>query len=126
MPKTKRMLTEAEAKILEVLWDRPGQTMMEITRALAEDTAWSKHTVTTLLKRMIEKETVAMDDSGPVRRYSPAIGREAVMRLETRSLLDRLFSGNASLLVNNLVESGELSRADVEALLKTLDGAKEE
>lgn len=126
MPKTKRMLTEAEAKILEVLWDRPGQTMMEITRALAEDTAWSKHTVTTLLKRMIEKETVAMDDSGPVRRYSPAIGREAVMRLETRSLLDRLFSGNASLLVNNLVESGELSRADVEALLKTLDGTKEE
>lgn len=125
MPKTKRMLTEAEAKILEVLWESPDMTMMEITRALEADTAWSKHTVTTLLKRMMEKETVLMDDAGPVRRYRPAIGREAVARLETRSLLNRLFSGKASLLVSNLVEDGELSREDIEALLKTLDQTNE-
>ena len=121
MPKTKRMLTEAEAKILEVLWNRPGLTMMEITRALEPDTAWSKHTVTTLLKRMMEKDTVLMDDTGPVRRYRPAIERDAVARLETRSLLNRLFSGKASLLVSNLVEDGKLSREDIEALLKTID-----
>ena len=126
MPKTKSKLTEAEGKILEVLWEKPDQTMMDVTHALLEDTGWSKHTVTTLLKRMIDKGTVAMDCSGPVRRYSPAIGREAVMRLETRSLLDRLFSGKASLLVSNLVEDGELSREDIEALLKTIDSAKEE
>ena len=125
MPKTKRMLTEAEAKILEVLWEQPGLTMMEITRALEQDTAWSKHTVTTLLKRMMEKETVRLDDAGPVRRYHPAIGREAVARVETRSLLDRLFSGKASLLVSNLVEEGELSREDIEALLHTLDHTEE-
>ena len=125
MPKTKSRLTEAEGKILEALWEKPGQTMMEVTHALLEDTGWSKHTVTTLLKRMMEKETVLMDDAGPVRRYRPAIGREAVARLETRSLLNRLFSGNASLLVSNLVEEGELSREDIEALLKTLDAPKE-
>lgn len=126
MPKTKSKLTEAEGKILEVLWEKPNQTMMEVTHALQEDTGWSKHTVTTLLKRMMDKGTVAMDCTGPARRYSPAIGREAIMRLETRSLLDRLFSGKASLLVSNLVEDGELSREDIEALLKTIDEAKEE
>ena len=126
MPKTKSKLTQAEGKILEVLWEKPGQTMMDVTHALEQDTGWSKHTVTTLLKRMIDKGTVAMDTTGPVRRYSPAIGREAIMRLETRSLLDRLFFGKASLLVSNLVEDGELSREDVEALLKTIDSAKED
>ena len=126
MPKTKSKLTEAEGKILEVLWERPDQTMMEVTHALEQDTGWSKHTVTTLLKRMIDKGTVAMDCTGPVRRYRPAIGREAIMRLETRSLLDRLFCGKASLLVRHLVEAGELSREDVEAVWKTIDEAKEE
>ena len=125
MPKTKRKLTEAEAKILEVLWEKPDRTMMEITHALEEHTGWSKHTVTTLLKRMIDKETVAMDDTGTVRRYSPAIGREAVIRLETRLLLDRLFSGKASLLARHLVEEGELSREEIESLLKMTDRTKE-
>lgn len=126
MPKTKSKLTEAEGKILEVLWEKPDRTMMDVTRALEADTGWSKHTVTTLLKRMIDKGTVSMDATGPVRRYSPAIGREEVMRLETRSLLDRLFFGKAVLLARQLMKDGELSREDVEALLKTIDSAKED
>ena len=117
MPKTKRLLTEAEAKILEVLWEKPGQTMMEITRALERDTAWSKHTVTTLLKRMLDKETVTLDDADPVRRYHPAIDREAVLRLETRSLLERLCGGSGAALVRHLAETGEVSRAELEAII---------
>ena len=118
MPKTKRLLTEAEAVILAALWERPGQTMMEITRAVERETAWSKHTVTTLLKRMIDKATVLMDDAGPVRRYSPAIDRETVKRMETRSLLDRLFGGSPAALTRWLVESGELGRAELETILE--------
>ena len=119
MPKTKRMLTDAEAKILEALWDKPDQTMMEITRALEKETAWSKHTVTTLLKRMMDKETVLMDDTKPARRYSPAIAREEVARLETRSLLDRMFGGSAARLVRHLMDTGELTRRDLEQLLES-------
>ena len=37
-------LTEAEWKIMLLLWEKSPRTMMELTRALAEDTGWSKHT----------------------------------------------------------------------------------
>ena len=125
MPKTKRLLTEAEAKILDVLWETPNRTMMEITRALAPDTAWSKHTVTTLLKRMVDKGTVLMDAAGSVRRYRPAVEREAFLRLETRELLERLFEGKAALLAQYLAETGELTRADIEGLLKACHDTQE-
>ena len=48
-------LTEAEWKIMLLLWEKSPWTMMELTRALAEDTGWSKHTVITMLKRMAVK-----------------------------------------------------------------------
>ena len=34
-------LTEAEWKIMLLLWEKSPRTMMELTRALAEDTGWS-------------------------------------------------------------------------------------
>ena len=120
----KRTLTEAEGKIMEALWEHAPMTMMEITHALERETGWSKHTVTTLLKRMMEKGTIAMDDSGPVRRYTPAIAKEDVAREETRSLLRRLFSGKASLLVSNLVEEGQLSEEDLTALMAMIRSKK--
>ena len=124
MPKMKRLLTEAEAKILTVLWERPGQTMMEITRALEQETGWSKHTVTTLLKRMMDKGTVRLDDSGPVRRYSPAIGQETVTQLETRALLDRLFGGDAARLVRSLLDDGALTREALAEIAASPDSTK--
>lgn len=117
----KRALTEAEEKIMDVLWTASPRTMMEITHALEADTGWTKHTVTTLLKRMIQKQTVIMDESGSVRRYAPAVAKEDVAREQTRSLLKRMFAGRASLLVENLVEDGELSKEDLRELLTMLD-----
>jgi len=46
--------TEAEWKIMEVLWDHSPRTMTEITAILEPTTGWTRHTVITLLKRMLE------------------------------------------------------------------------
>lgn len=121
----RKFITEAEGKIMDVLWAQSPLSMMEITHRLEEETDWTKYTVTTLLRRMLEKGTIAVDTSGPIRMYSPAIPKEAVARQETESLLRRMFSGKASLLVSNLVEEGELSREELRELLDMLE-AKEQ
>jgi len=115
-------LTEAEWKIMLRLWDESPQTMMQLTRALEPETGWSKHTVITMLKRMHLKGTVLVDETGPVKTYSPAVERSRVAREQTHTLLNRLFSGRASLLVSELVQQGELSEqelADLEEIIKT-------
>ena len=114
-------LTDAEWKIIEVLWDEHPRSMPEITKQLEPSTGWTRHTIITLLKRMESKGTVSVDSSGPVKMYSPKITREQASAEQTRRFLSRVFSGNLSLLINNLVDSGE---ADVEEMQAILDMVK--
>ena len=112
--------TDAEWKILEVLWDKAPRTMSEITHELEPATGWSRHTVITLLKRMQEKRTVAVDESGDVKMYSPLITREEASQMQTKKLLNRVFSGKASLLINHLVDSGEITLKEMDELMEML------
>ena len=112
--------TEAEWKILDVLWDRHPRAVAEITRTLEPETGWTRHTVITLLKRMQEKGTVAVDETGPVKLYSPTLTREEASTAQTQKLLSRVFSGKASLLISNLVDSGEVSLEEMQELLDLL------
>ena len=58
--------TDAEWKILEVLWDRSPRTMSEIMKTLEPTMGWTRHTVISLLKRMEDKGTVKVDESGGI------------------------------------------------------------
>ncbi|MBE5776223.1 MAG: BlaI/MecI/CopY family transcriptional regulator [Clostridiales bacterium] len=109
--------TEAEWKIMEVLWERAPRTMPEITKALQPATNWSRHTVITLLKRMQEKGAVLVDETGPVKTYTPLVKREDAVRSETRRLLNHAFAGRPILLVQTLVDAGEVTEQEMEALL---------
>lgn len=109
--------TEAEWKIMEVLWDSAPRTMSEITKALEPSTGWTRHTVITLLKRMQEKGTVAVDESGEVKTYTPLLTQEEASREQTRKLLNHVFSGNASLLINHLLDSGEITLKEMDELM---------
>lgn len=119
-------LTEAEWKIMLRLWENSPQTMMDLTRSLNAETGWTKHTVITMLKRMALKGTVHICEDGPVKTYTPAVTRDRVAREQTQTLLNRLFSGRASLLVNDMVEQGELSDSELEEIQTILMRAKKQ
>lgn len=116
--------TEAEWKILEVLWDSAPRAMSEITRILQPETAWTRHVVITLLKRMQDKGSVLVDESGPVKMYFPKITREEASASQTRKFLSSVFKGRPSLLINSLVDSGEMSLEEIQDLLNLLKGDK--
>ena len=117
-------VTEAEWKIMEVLWDHSPRTMGEITRILEPETGWTRHTVITLLKRMTEKGAVSVDDSERAKLYTPLISREEASTEETHKFLSHIFRGKASLLVHHLVEAGDLSEDDLRQILDVMEGRK--
>lgn len=119
-------LSEAELKIMQVLWDHSPQTMAEITQALYPDTAWSKNTVITLLKRMIAKGTVSVDETVHPKTYTPLVEREALAKQETKSLIKRLFGGNATMLMSNMVEQGGVTDDELDDMIHLLQKMKEE
>ena len=109
--------TEAEWKIMEVLWAHAPRTMGEITKAMEPVTGWTRHTVIALLKRMQDKGTVAVDESGPVKTYTPLLTQEDASAQQTKKLLSHVFSGKASLLINHLVDSGEITLKEMDELM---------
>ncbi len=113
-------LTDAEWKIMEVLWDQSPRSMPEITKILEPSMDWTRHTVITLLKRMQDKGTVTVDESGPVKMYSPRITREQASTDQTKKFLSRIFSGKASLLISNLVDSGQIEVEEIQSLLEMM------
>ena len=119
-------LTEAEWKIIQVLWDKNPLTMMEVTHALEAETGWTKHTVITLLKRMQSKGTVHIGERDGIKTYAPAVKKEQVAREQTRTLLSRLFSGRAAMLVSNLVEQGDVTEDEIREMMEILKKASKE
>lgn len=118
--------TDAELKIMQVLWEDSPKTMADITKALFEETAWTKNTVITLLKRMIAKGTVGVDESVFPKTYIPLVNREVLARQETRSLLKRLYKGSPTMLMSNMVEEGNVTDRELDEMIRFLQKKKEE
>ena len=57
-------LSDGEWKIMKLLWAQSPHTVGEIVKALEGETGWTKPTIFVMLKRLIAKGAVRMDDSG--------------------------------------------------------------
>jgi BlaI family penicillinase repressor len=109
-------LTDSEWKIANCLWDKSPMTIAEITQELKESTEWTKYTVITLLKRMEEKGAVTYVQEGRTKYFSPAIDKAEAENEEVSTLLDKVYNGNAGLLISNLVGSDRLTEEQIEEL----------
>ena len=118
-------LTNSEWYVLDCLWQRAPQTVMELVAALGERVGWAKSTTITTLRRMEEKGLVHCQVRGRTRHYVPAVGREQAARRETRSFLDRVYRGSVGLMVSAMAQDKALSRAEIEELYDILRRAEE-
>ncbi|MBQ9330073.1 MAG: BlaI/MecI/CopY family transcriptional regulator [Oscillibacter sp.] len=125
MAHTPTSLSPSEWQVMEALWARP-QTLMELSRTLAQSAGWSKSTVSTMLRRMEEKGLVTYDQAGRTKTFRSAVERDDVVAAETESLLRRAYHGSVGLLVNTLVGRSRLSSAEIAQLYALLQKAEED
>ncbi len=111
---------------MEKLWAKNPRTLMELVRALAGDTGWSKSTVVTMVGRLEAKGAVAYDEGGRARQYRPTVTRDQAALSETEGLLRRVYRGSVGMLVNTLADSRGLTREDIDELTAILVRAREE
>lgn len=119
--KYKTGLSENEWYIMQVLWERSSASLREICEALKDTKGWTKHAVSSFLKRMLEKGAIDVDESGTVRVYSPVWSREETILEETHSILERVYRGDLLLMMSNAVKEQKLSKAEIGELRKMLD-----
>ena len=118
-------VTPGEWALMEALWQGP-KTLMELVRCLGESEGWSKSTVTTMIRRMTDKELISFESDGKTKTFMAAVSREAVVAEETSSLLKRAYNGSIGLLVNAMVQRNTLSKEDIDELYSILQKAEDE
>ena len=119
-------LSDGEWKLMKTLWARQPQTIAELVAALAVETGWTKATIFMMLKRLIAKGAVTMDDSGKFQEYSAAITYADVEPEETESFLSKVYGGSVGMMVSSLVGRGALSEQEIRELKAILDAAEKQ
>lgn len=109
-------ISDAELEILETLW-AAGEALNanEIRARLNEKKDWERTTVLTLIRRLLDKDVIAQEKR-EVYYYTPLVARDAYVKGETKSFLNKFFRGNAKNLAAALIEDEDLSREDIEEL----------
>ena len=109
-------ISDAEAQVMEILWQRHPLAAEEVVAVLATRTGWAEATVKTLLNRLLKKGAIEAGRDGRRYLYSPVLQRDAWLARQSEGLIDRLFGGRVAPLVAHFSERGRLGQRDIEAL----------
>ena len=121
MPHKPAAISEAESRVMEVLWQQSPQTSEEIIASLLEPTGWHEKTIKTLLNRLLGKGAISAQKEGRRYLYTPRLHREDWQQHESRSLLDRVFGGKVAPLLAHFSQHEKLSAKDIAELRKLID-----
>lgn len=127
MPRRKsETLTEAELRIMNVLWLKGFGTVQLILDSLAEKPVLAYNSVLTTIRVLERKGYVKHSKDGRAHVYAPLVAREEATRSEIRHLVGRFFRDSHEQLVLNILEDRGIGADELDRLREMLErsGAK--
>lgn len=124
MPRSIPQISDSELELMKIVWAQGGtaryaQVAEELVRS---GRTWQKNTVITLLSRLVEKGLLAVGKIGRRNEYTALVSQEDYQAAQTRTLLDKLYQGEAKDLVARLIQRDMLSAQDYEELRRFWEG----
>ena len=117
-------LTEAELRLMDVLWERQAATVAEIAAALpAPPIAYNS--VLTTMRILERKGYVAHVEAGRAYLYRPLVAREDAAAKAVGHLLSRFFDNNAGTLALRLIENERPSSEELVRLKSLIEQYEE-
>ena len=123
--KTSQTLTEAELRIMQVLWQKGPRTVQQVLDIMPGDTALAYNTVLTTIRILERKGYVEHSKDGRAHVYSPLVAEEEASRSEIRHLVNRFFRNSHEDLVLNILEDRGVDPKELERLRKMLDRSED-
>lgn len=118
--KKSRELTDAELRLMEVIWHRGPSTVSEVAQALAAtaEPPLAYNTVLTTLRILEDKGYLrhTKPDDGRAFVYSAEVDRNQASRNAVRNLVGRFFGDSPGDLVLNLLENESLSQPEIDRI----------
>lgn len=109
-------LTEADHAVMEILWRDSEVASSDVVRELIDKFGWSRQTVRTYLKRLIDKGLVATKEKN--RRdyiYYPIVSKEEYGVDTTSTYLNKYFR-SLTHMVSGLIQKEDISKDELDSL----------
>lgn len=119
--KPSETLTEAELRLMQVIWQRGPGTVQQILDALGEPPVLAYNTVLTTIRILERKGYVEHSKDGRAHVYYPLVEREEASRSEIRHLVSRFFRNSHEDLVLNILEERGIAPEELTRLRKMLE-----
>ena len=119
-PRKSPTLTEAELRIMEVLWDKGAVTVQQVLESLTSQPALAYNSVLTTIRILEKKGYVEHVKDGRAHVYQALLGRKQASQSEIRHLISRFFGNSHEELVLNVLEDRGLDSNELERIREML------
>lgn len=113
-------LTDAELRLMEVIWQKRSASAAEVLEALP-DSELAYTTVLNTLRILETKGYLKHTKDGKAFVYHPLVDRGQASRTAVQYLVSRFFGNSPGLLVSNLIKDEQLSKRDLQRLKKLIE-----
>jgi BlaI family transcriptional regulator, penicillinase repressor len=119
-PSKSATLTEAELRLMEVLWKKGPSTVQQVLEALPEKPALAYNSVLTTIRILEKKSYLQHVKDGRAHVYRPVIEREEATRSEISHLAHRFFKNSHELLALNILQNEGIDEEELSHLRQLL------
>jgi predicted transcriptional regulator len=125
-PRKSNTLTEAELRLMKILWRRGESAVTDLVSALPEDEPLAYNSVLTTIRILEQKGYVEHRQEGRAFVYRPAIAEDEASRSEVRNVLGRFFGNSREQLVLSLLGDEGISTEELQRLKDAIRSARAE
>jgi predicted transcriptional regulator len=121
LPPTKSAtLTEAELRLMDVLWQQGPSTVQQVLEALPKKSQLAYNSVLTTIRILEKKGYLRHIKDGRAHVYRPLVERADASRSEIRHLASRFFKNSHEMLVLNILQDRGVDAEELDRLQKLL------
>jgi predicted transcriptional regulator len=120
-PKQSETLTDAELRVMRVLWEKGSGTVQQVLDSITEKPPLAYNSVLTTIRILERKGYLKHSKDGRAHVFSPIVPQQEATRTEIRHLVSRFFRDSHQDLVLNILEDQGIGAEELDRLRKMLD-----
>jgi predicted transcriptional regulator len=123
-PKKSITLTEAELRLMKILWQRGESAVNDMVAAMPEGETLAYNSVLTTVRILEQKGYVDHRQDGRAFVYRACVAEHEASRSEVRHVLNRFFGNSRERLLLSLLGDEEISAAELQRLKDAIRSAE--
>jgi predicted transcriptional regulator len=123
-PKKSNTLTEAELRLMKILWRRGESAVNDLVAAIPDGETLAYNSVLTTIRILEQKGYVEHRQEGRAFIYRPSVEEHEASRTEVRHVLSRFFGNSRERLLLSLLGDGDISAEELQRLKDAIRDAE--